>query len=121
MITGETGAGKTMMVQSLSLLLGRRAESGWVRHGADSAVVTGVYDVSPGQTDHPALRAVEHAGGVVEDELIVTRRVSAAGRSVAAAGGTRMPVRTLAGISELLVAIHGQADQWRLLLSLIHI
>ena len=114
-ITGETGAGKTMMVQSLSLLLGRRAESGWVRHGADSAVVTGVYEVSPGQTDHPALRAVEDAGGVVEDELIVTRRVSAAGRSVAAAGGTRMPVRTLAGISELLVAIHGQADQWRLL------
>ena len=114
-ITGETGAGKTMIVQSLSLLLGRRAESGWVRHGADSAVVTGVYEVSPGQTDHPALRAVEDAGGVVEDELIVTRRVSAAGRSVAAAGGTRMPVRTLAGISELLVAIHGQADQWRLL------
>ncbi|WP_404374919.1 DNA repair protein RecN [Kytococcus sedentarius] len=114
-ITGETGAGKTMMVQSLSLLLGRRAESGWVRHGADSAVVTGVYEVPPGQTDHPALRAVEEAGGVVEDELIVTRRVSAAGRSVAAAGGTRMPVRTLAGISELLVAIHGQADQWRLL------
>lgn len=114
-ITGETGAGKTMMVQSLSLLLGRRAESGWVRHGADSAVVTGVYEVPPGPTEHPALRAVEDAGGVVEDELIVTRRVSAAGRSVAAAGGTRMPVRTLAGISELLVAIHGQADQWRLL------
>ncbi|WP_374929659.1 DNA repair protein RecN [Kytococcus sedentarius] len=114
-ITGETGAGKTMMVQSLSLLLGRRAESGWVRHGADSAVVTGVYELPDGPADHPALQAVEDAGGLVEDELIVTRRVSAAGRSAAAAGGTRMPVRTLAGISELLVAIHGQADQWRLL------
>ncbi len=114
-ITGETGAGKTMMVQSLQLLLGRRAESGWVRHGADSAVVTGVYEVPERSSAHPAVQAVEDAGGVVEEDLIVTRRVSATGRSAAAAGGARMPVRTLAGISEQLVAIHGQADQWRLL------
>ncbi|SNC59165.1 DNA replication and repair protein RecN [Kytococcus aerolatus] len=112
-ITGETGAGKTMLVQSLSLLLGRRAESGWVRHGARDATVTGVYLVP--DEDHGAVEAVRAAGGEVEDELIVTRRVRAAGRSTAAAGGARVPVGTLAGITGQLVAIHGQADQWRLL------
>ncbi|WP_462417696.1 DNA repair protein RecN [Kytococcus sp. Marseille-QA3725] len=115
-ITGETGAGKTMVVQSLSLLLGRRADSGWVRHGADAAVVNGVYDLAAGSQGHAALQAVDEAGGVVEeDELLVSRRISAAGRSAASVGGARMPLRTLAGVSELLVAIHGQADQWRLL------
>ncbi|MFC0359948.1 DNA repair protein RecN [Kytococcus schroeteri] len=115
-VTGETGAGKTMMVQSLSLLLGRRAESGWVRHGAEAAVVTGVYEVPGGAERSDAVQAVEGAGGFVEDgELLVTRRVTTAGRSAASVGGARVPVRTLSGVSERLVAIHGQADQWRLL------
>jgi len=110
-VTGETGAGKTMVVSGLGLLLGARADAGLVRTGAKRAVVEGVVDVGP---EHPAsLRAIE-AGGDVEDDLILARTVSAEGRSKAHIGGRTAPVSVLGEIGELLVAVHGQAEQWRL-------
>ncbi|GAB2633708.1 DNA repair protein RecN [Nocardioides ginkgobilobae] len=112
-ITGETGAGKTMVVTALGLLLGGRADSGAVRTGARTARVEGVV-----VTDRlPDLAgAVEEVGGTVEDERVVlARNVAAEGRSRAFVGGASVPVATLASISEPLVAVHGQSDQHRLL------
>lgn len=110
-LTGETGAGKTMVVTSLGLLLGARSDSGLVREGSDRAVIEGVFEVP---ADHPAtVRAVE-AGGDVDDSLVLVRSVSGEGRSRAHVGGRSAPVGVLGELGEHLVAVHGQADQWRL-------
>lgn len=112
-ITGETGAGKTMLVTALALLLGGRADSGAVRTGAKSARVEGVVRVGDLAT---FAEAVESAGGEVEDDRVVlARNVSAEGRSRAFVGGASVPVSTLAEVAEPLVAVHGQSDQHRLL------
>ena len=112
-ITGETGAGKTMVVTALGLLLGGRADSGAVRTGARTARVEGVVVADR----LPALaEAVEEAGGTVEDDRVVlARNVSAEGRSRAFVGGASVPVATLSAVAEPLVAVHGQSDQHRLL------
>ncbi|MFN8195169.1 MAG: DNA repair protein RecN [Nocardioidaceae bacterium] len=112
-ITGETGAGKTMVVTALGLLLGARADSGAVRTGARAARVEGVVAAD---TLPAFVAAVEDAGGAVEDDRVVlARNISAEGRSRAYVGGASVPVATLSEISEPLVAIHGQSDQHRLL------
>ncbi|GAB3769707.1 DNA repair protein RecN (Recombination protein N) [Nocardioides ginsengisegetis] len=112
-ITGETGAGKTMIVTALGLLLGGRADSGAVRSGAKTARVEGVVRVG----DLAAFAAaVEEAGGEVEDDRVVlARNVSSEGRSRAFVGGAAVPVSSLAELAEPLVAVHGQSDQHRLL------
>ncbi|WP_395657847.1 DNA repair protein RecN [Nocardioides sp.] len=112
-ITGETGAGKTMIVTALGLLLGGRADTGAVRTGARTARVEGVVRVD---RLPEVAAAVEDAGGEVEDGAVVlARNVSAEGRSRAFAGGASVPVSTLAELAEPLVAVHGQSDQHRLL------
>jgi DNA repair protein RecN (Recombination protein N) len=114
-ITGETGAGKTMVVTALGLLLGARADSGAVRKGARTARVEGVVDVSAlgGFAD-----AVDDVGGEVEDgRVVLARNLSAEGRSRAFVGGASVPVTKLAEVTEALVAVHGQSDQHRLLRS----
>lgn len=112
-ITGETGAGKTMIVTALGLLLGGRADTGAVRSGARSARVEGVVRVG----DLAGFAAaVEEAGGEIEDDRVVlARNVAAEGRSRAFVGGASVPVSTLAELSQPLVAVHGQSDQHRLL------
>jgi DNA repair protein RecN (Recombination protein N) len=112
-ITGETGAGKTMVVTALGLLLGGRADSGAVRVGSRSARVEGSLRV----TDLPQVaELVEAAGGEVEDDhVLLARNVSAEGRSRAYVGGASVPVSHLAEVAEPLVAVHGQSDQHRLL------
>lgn len=112
-ITGETGAGKTMIVTALGLLLGGRADTGAVRTGAKTARVEGVV-----RADGLAAfaEAVEEAGGEVEDgHVVLARNVSAEGRSRAFVGGATVPVTTLGQVAEPLVAVHGQSDQHRLL------
>ncbi|SED16712.1 DNA replication and repair protein RecN [Nocardioides exalbidus] len=112
-ITGETGAGKTMVVTALGLLLGGRADSGAVRSGARQARVEGV--VATKALDG-FRAAVEDVGGEVEDDQVVlARNVAAQGRSRAWVGGASVPVTTLAEVAEPLVAVHGQSDQHRLL------
>jgi DNA repair protein RecN (Recombination protein N) len=110
-ITGETGAGKTMVVSGLGLLLGARADAGLVRAGAAQAVVEGEVDVP---ADHPAAGRVEEAGGDAQDGVLLVRTVQAEGRSRAYVGGRAAPVGVLTEVGEHLVAVHGQADQWRL-------
>ena len=111
-ITGETGAGKTMVVTALGLLLGGRADSGAVRAGAKQARVEGLVATR----DLPELAAaVDELGGQVEDDGVVLARNVSTSRSRAFAGGASVPVSTLAEIAEPLVAVHGQSDQHRLL------
>jgi DNA repair protein RecN (Recombination protein N) len=112
-ITGETGAGKTMVVTALGLLLGGRADSGAVRSGSKGAGVEGSLRVA-----HlpEAAESVDAAGGEIEgDSVLLARNVSAEGRSRAFVGGASVPVSQLALVAEPLVAVHGQSDQHRLL------
>lgn len=112
-ITGETGAGKTMVVTGLLLLFGGRADSAHVRTGADSASVDGRLVVDPRS---PAAVRVADAGGELDEDgsLVLRRSVSVNGRSRAHAGGAAVPVGVLAELAERLIAVHGQADQQRL-------
>ena len=114
-VTGETGAGKTMIVTGLGLMFGGRADPARVRPGADRATVEGRLRV---EADGPVARQVLDAGGELDDDgrtLIVSRSVSAEGRSRAYAGGRGAPVSLLIGLADDLVAVHGQADQQQLL------
>lgn len=110
-VTGETGAGKTMVISGLGLLLGARADAGLVRAGARSAAVEGVVDLPAG---HPAAVRAAEAGADTDEGLVLLRTLSAEGRSRAHVGGRTAPVGVLSEIGEHLVAVHGQADQWRL-------
>ena len=110
-LTGETGAGKTMVVTGLGLLLGGRGDSGLVRTGSGRTVVEGLVRLPD---THPALARAEEAGADVTDGLVLVRTVQADGRSRAHVGGRSAPVGLLAELAEHLVAVHGQADQWRL-------
>ena len=112
-ITGETGAGKTMVVSALNLLRGRRAESSLVRQGATRSRVEARLDTSA--LDGVADAAREAGGEVEDDALIVGRTVSAEGRSRAFVGGASVPASVLGAISERAVTVHGQSDQNRLL------
>ncbi len=112
-VTGETGAGKTMVVTSLGLLFGGRADPQRVRPGAERATVEGRIVVDPGGR---VVERVEEAGGELDDgTLIVQRSVSAEGRSRAHLGGRSVPVSLLINLADDLVAVHGQSDQQRLL------
>ncbi|MEV6400072.1 DNA repair protein RecN [Streptomyces sp. NPDC051907] len=112
-VTGETGAGKTMVVTSLGLLLGGRADPALVRIGAKSAVVEGRISVS---ADGPAAARAVEAGAELDDgTLLISRTVSAEGRSRAHLGGRSVPVGILAELADELVAVHGQTDQQGLL------
>ena len=109
-VTGETGAGKTMVLSSLQLLLGARADAALVRSGEERLSVDGIFSVTP-----DIAARVEEAGGFVEgDELIVGRSVRAAGRSRAHLGSRPVPASVLADIVGSMVTIHGQSDQIRL-------
>jgi DNA repair protein RecN (Recombination protein N) len=112
-VTGETGAGKTMLVTGLGLLFGGRADSSRLRPGVEAASVEGRLLVKP--ASEPAELVAEAGGDIDEDGSLVLRRVvTAAGRSRAAAGGAAVPASVLARLAGGLVAIHGQSDQQRL-------
>jgi DNA repair protein RecN (Recombination protein N) len=109
-LTGETGAGKTMVLNALSLLLGSRSDSSSIRKGQDQAFVEGRWLLSK-----EALDRITSSGIEVEDqELLVSRSVSNEGRSKAVVSGRSVPVGILSEIGEHLVVVHGQSDQIRL-------
>lgn len=112
-ITGETGAGKTMVVTALGLLLGERADPASVRGGCPQASVEGVWRLDA--ADSGVAERVEEAGGAVEDgELVLARTLAREGRSRAHAGGRTVPVGVLAELGARLVVVHGQSEQLRL-------
>lgn len=115
-LTGETGAGKTMAVTSLQLLLGAKADPSKVRHGADAARVEGTFVVP---IDSPVVKQIDEAGGVYDCEggqaiILIARHIPAQGRSRAFIGGKAVPTSILSDIASQLVTVHGQMDQMRL-------
>ncbi len=110
-ITGETGAGKTMVVTALGLLMGERSDSGAVRRGSGAARVGGLVVTG----DPEVAEIVEGLGGEIEEgELVLSRTVGAEGRSRASVGGAAAPVGSLGRLAERLFAVHGQSEQLRL-------
>jgi len=111
-ITGETGAGKTMVVTALGLLLGERSDATVIRSGSSQAVVEGRWIVDPNGA--VAERARDAGGDLDGSELILARSVSTEGRSRAIIGGRTTPVGVLNELGQQLVVVHGQSDQVRL-------
>jgi DNA repair protein RecN (Recombination protein N) len=111
-LTGETGAGKTMVVTGLSLLGGGRGEASRVADGARRAVVEGRFSADPS-----ALAVADEVGADADEDgtLIAVRTVGADGRSRAHLGGRSVPVGVLSRLAEATLAVHGQNDQLRLL------
>lgn len=109
-LTGETGAGKTMVLNALGLLLGSRSDASAVRKGQEQAFVEGRW-LLPKE----ALDRITASGIEIEDgELLVSRSISSEGRSKATVSGRSVPVGVLTEIGEHLVVVHGQSDQIRL-------
>lgn len=111
-LSGETGAGKSIIVGALGLLLGERASADLIRTGQDRATVEGVFDVS----DRPELRALLDAHGIeMDDALVVLKREVAAGRARAWVNGSTVTATLLAQVGRLLVNLHGQHEAQSLL------
>ncbi|HWS57255.1 MAG TPA: DNA repair protein RecN [Actinotalea sp.] len=111
-ITGETGAGKTMVLSGLALILGGRADPAVVRTGARQATAEGVFLLPAGS---PVAARAREAGAELDDgALVALRTVAAEGRSRAVLGGRTVPATVLAEIADDLVTVHGQQDQARL-------
>ncbi|MDP9115752.1 MAG: DNA repair protein RecN [Actinomycetota bacterium] len=111
-VTGETGAGKTMVVSGLLLLFGARADTARLRAGAEQASIDGRLVVA----DSAVVARVRDAGGDLDDAtgLSLRRTVSATGRSRAYVGGSGAPIAVLAELADRLITVHGQSDQLKL-------
>ena len=111
-LSGETGAGKSIIVGALGLLLGERASADVIRTGADKATVEGAFDVS----DRPEIRALLDERGIdVEEPVVVLKREIAPGRARAWINGTSVNAGMLAEVGRLLVNLHGQHEAQTLL------
>ena len=106
-LTGETGAGKSILLDALGLAIGKRAEAGLVRRGTDMGSVTAVFDLPDG---HAALKFLERADIVAEGEVILRRTIGSDGRSKAYINDTPVSITMLKQLGAYLVEIHGQFD-----------
>lgn len=111
-LTGETGAGKSILLDALGLALGARADAGLVRHGEQQASVTAGFDVPP---SHPVFAALDEKGIHAADTLILRRTLGKDGRSKAFINDAPVSVQLLKDVGAMLVEVHGQFDTQGLL------
>ncbi len=111
--TGETGAGKSLLLGALGLLLGERGSADLIRTGADELRVTGRFELTRAEQREAAAEVLQTA--FEEDDLILTRRLSRSGRSSALVNDVPVAVATLRRIGEMLVDVHGQRESYSLL------
>jgi DNA repair protein RecN (Recombination protein N) len=116
-LTGETGAGKTVLAHALDLLLGGKARSGIVRPGASEAYVEGAFELPPGLLDEPELAELRERVGEELEEIVLARRVSAEGRTRAFVQGRSATAADLQALGARLVAFFGQHEHRRLTLA----
>ena len=112
-LTGETGAGKSIIIDAVNFVLGERTSRDLIRNGAARAKVEAVFNLNEGDAAFAALDAlgIEYDG----NELILSRELSAAGRNACRVNGTLVPVASLKSVSDTLVDIHGQHEHQALL------
>lgn len=112
-LTGETGAGKSILLDAIGLLVGGRGSSEFVRYGQDKAEIEGLFMI---ESDHPVIEAAEQYGIDVEDGTVILRRdLHSSGKSVCRVNGKMMPLSTLREFGRLLVDIHGQHEHQHLM------
>ena len=116
-VTGETGAGKTVLAHSLDLLLGGKPRSGIVRPGAEEAWVEGCFDLDPALREDPELAELLDRVPAGDDQVVLARRVSAAGRSTAFVAGRAATAADLRALGLRTLAFYGQHEHRRLTLS----
>lgn len=116
-LTGETGAGKSILLDSLGFVLGWRGRADLVRTGAEQGEVTAVFDLA---ADHPARAVLDEAGIEAEDELILRRINRADGRKTAWVNDRRASGDVLRALSDTLIELHGQQDDRGLLNPRVH-
>jgi len=113
-ITGETGAGKTILAQAIGLLLGAKGDAGFIGHDGEEAYVEAELDLPPGLLEEDELASLAELRPSGEDGLVVARRVFADGRTRAYAWGRGAAREDLAAAGERLIAMSGQFEQRRL-------
>ncbi|RCW17410.1 DNA repair protein RecN [Streptococcus gallolyticus] len=111
-LTGETGAGKSIIIDAMNLMLGARASLDVIRHGANKAEIEGLFSVG----ENPALTQILEENGIdVTEELIIRRDILQNGRSIGRINGQMVNLTTLRAVGQYLVDIHGQHDQEELM------
>lgn len=112
-LTGETGAGKSIIIDAMNLMLGARSSVEVIRHGAQKAEIEGFFSI---EKDNVALKAILEDNGILaSDELIIRREILQNGRSVSRINGHMVNLATLRSVGQFLVDIHGQHDQEELM------
>lgn len=112
-LTGETGAGKSIIIDAMNLMLGARSSVEVIRHGAQKAEIEGFFSI---EKDNAALKAILEDNGILaSDELIIRREILQNGRSVSRINGHMVNLATLRSVGQFLVDIHGQHDQEELM------
>ena len=111
--TGETGAGKSILMDAFSILLGERASSEFIRHGKDSFVIDGIFDIA----NHQSIQELLESKNIMveEDQLILSRSFNRNGKSSILANDQPIPLKALKEIGQYLADIHGQYSNQRLL------
>ena len=116
--TGETGAGKSLLIDAISLLCGARASSEYVSQGKDYALVEGTFELSK---NHPVIQMCDDLGIEIDDEFIVTRKITSDGKSKVKVNHRSVPLSTLKQMMSLIIDIHSQHDTQYLLNNKSHI
>ncbi|MBT0898900.1 DNA repair protein RecN [Streptococcus lutetiensis] len=117
-LTGETGAGKSIIIDAMNLMLGARASLDVIRHGANKAEIEGLFSVG----ENTALTQILEENGIeVTEELIIRREILQNGRSIGRINGQMVNLTTLRAVGQYLVDIHGQHDQEELMKPNMHI
>lgn len=117
-LTGETGAGKSIIIDAMNMMLGARAATDVIRHGAPKAEIEGLFSV---ENSHALQMIFDEQGIELGDEIIIRREILQNGRSVSRVNGQMVNLSVLRSIGQYLVDIHGQHDQEELMRPQLHI